>query len=397
MKISKRVQDVSQSMTLALSAKAKQIKKQGIDVVGFGAGEPDFDTPQHIKDKAIEDIKAGFTKYTPASGIPDLKQAVCDKFKSEYGLEYEPSQVIVSPGAKYSLYITMMSICDPGDEVIIPAPYWLTYPEQVKAAGGKPVFIMTGIENEFKINAEMLKAAITDKTVALILNSPSNPTGAVYTKEELKAIADVVVEKGIIVISDEIYERLIYDDYEFVSFPTLRPELKDQTVIINGVSKTYSMTGWRIGYALGPQDVISAMGRLQSHSTSGPTSFCQSASVKAITGDQGCVEDMRKEFDKRRRYMVERLNKIPGVNCATPGGSFYVFPDVSGCYGKKIGSQVVNSSMDLANVLLEEFKVGVVPGLPFGDDNCMRLSYALGMADIEKGIDRIESALKSAE
>jgi aspartate aminotransferase len=397
MKISKRVQNVSQSLTLALSAKAKRMKKEGLDVVGFGAGEPDFDTPAHIKAVAIEDINNGVTKYTPASGIMELKQAICKKMKRDHNLDYTVKQVIISPGAKYSLFNAVMSLVDDGDEVIIPSPYWLTYPEQVKAAGGKPVFIKAGVDNGFRITPEQLKAAITPKTVAVILNSPSNPTGAFYSAEELKALGAVIKESNAAVISDEIYERLIYDGVEFSSFPTLCPDLKDRTIIINGVSKTYSMTGWRIGYAVGPEDFIGAMGRLQSHSTSGPTSFTQRASAIAMLEDQSCVEEMRKAFDERRKYMVGRLNAMPGVKCATPKGAFYVFPDVSVCFGKKIAGKEIAGSMDLANVLIDDFQVGVVPGMPFGDDNCIRLSYALSMEDIIKGIDRIEKALKSAE
>ncbi|HPB31831.1 MAG TPA: pyridoxal phosphate-dependent aminotransferase [Candidatus Sumerlaeota bacterium] len=397
MKISKRAQKVTQSLTLALSAKAKQMKKEGMDVVGFGAGEPDFDTPDHIKAVAIEDIRKGATKYTPASGTPELKKAVADKIKQDYGLVYDPSQIIISPGAKFSLYVAIMAICDDGDEIIIPAPYWLTYPEQVKAAGGVPVYIEAGIATEFKITPEQLKKSITPKTCALILNSPSNPTGAVYTRAELEAIADVVKETGIIVISDEIYDKLVYDGMESISFPTVRPGLQDQTILVNGHSKTYSMTGWRIGWTAGPKDVIAAMGRLQSHSTSNPTTFCQRASAVALTADQSCIEEMRRAFEERRNYMVARLRAMPGVKCAMPGGAFYVFPDVSSFYGRKLAGRPIGGSMDMANILLEEFKVGVVPGDPFGDDRCVRLSYALGMKDIEKGLDRIEEALKQVE
>jgi len=396
MKVSSRIKNVSQSMTLALSAKAKQMKKQGIDVVGFGAGEPDFDTPEHIKAKAVEDIQNGFTKYTPASGILELKEAICEKFKRDNGLVYTPQQVIVSPGAKYSLYNAIMCLLDEGDEVIIPSPYWLTYPEQVKAAGGKPVFIEAGIENEFKITPEQLKAAVTPRTVGFILNSPSNPTGALYSRKELEKLADILLENKICVLSDEIYENLVYDDESFVSFATLRPELMDHTITINGVSKTYAMTGWRIGYAAGPKEFIAAMGRLQSHSTSNPTSFTQRACIVALLGDQSCVAEMRCAFDERRRFMVERLNAMAGITCATPKGAFYVFPDVSAIYGKKIADQEITGSMVLADVLLDHFKVGVVPGLPFGDDNCVRLSYALSMEDIKKGLDRIGEALSKA-
>ncbi|MBN1901642.1 pyridoxal phosphate-dependent aminotransferase [Candidatus Sumerlaeota bacterium] len=395
MKISRHVKNITQSMTLALSAKAKLMKKNGIDVVGFGAGEPDFDTPEHIKIVAIEDIQKGVTKYTPASGTLELKEAICKKFKRDNGLDYAPEQIIVSPGAKFSLYIAIFALCDPGDEVIIPSPYWLTYPEQVKAAGGTPVFIKTSIATEFKMTPEQLKKAITPRASILILNSPSNPTGALYTREELAKIAEVILESNITVISDEIYEFLVYDGEEFVSFPSLHPALKEKTILVNGVSKTYSMTGWRIGYAAGPKEAISAMSRLQSHSTSNPTSFTQRASAAAILGDQSCVEKMRLAFDERRQYMVKRLSAIPGIQCATPKGAFYAFPNVKSRYGKKLAGKIVQGSMDLSNILLEDFRVAVVPGLPFGDDECIRLSYALSMEDIKKGLDRIEEAFRS--
>ena len=395
MKISSRVQIIAESMTLALTARAKQMKKQGLDVVGFGAGEPDFDTPEHIKAVAIEDIKNGVTKYTPTGGTPELKEAICNKFKRDNGLTYEPKQILVSPGAKFSLFAAILTLCNEGDEVIIPSPYWLTYPEQVKAAGGKPVFIQTGVESGFKVTPEQLKKALTPRTALFILNSPSNPTGAVYSKEELEPLANVLMQTDISIISDEVYESLTYDGIRFVSFPSLRPELKERTIIVNGVSKTYSMTGWRIGYAAGPAHIIAAMNRLQDHSTSNPTSFTQRASATAILGDQSCVEKMRQAFDERRKYMVGRLNAIPGVRCATPQGAFYVFPDVSAFYGKKLSGKEIKGSLDLTNVLLEEHNVAVVPGLPFGDDRCVRLSYALSMQEITKGLDRIEAALKS--
>ncbi len=389
MKIARKVQNVSESLTLALTAKAKQMKKEGIDIIGFGAGEPDFDTPDHIKQVAIDDLKKGFTKYTPASGIPELKQAVCEKLKRENQLDYTPKQIIISCGAKHSLYNAIIAIVDDGDEIIIPAPYWLTYPEQVKAAGGKPVFINAPAKADFKITPDQLKKAITNKTVAMILNSPSNPTGAVYFKAELEALGKVIVEKDIAVITDEIYEKILYDGAEHYSIAALSPELKKRAIVVNGVSKSYSMTGWRIGYAAGPQEVIAAMSRLQSHSTSNPTSFCQNASIAALTGDQSNIQMMLKAFDERRRYMVETLNKIPGVKCTMPKGAFYVFPDVSGAFTKNI-----QGSMALSEYLLKEAKVGVVPGVAFGDDNCVRLSYATSLENIKKGLERIAQALK---
>jgi len=394
MKIARKVQNVSESLTLALTAKAKQMKKEGIDIIGFGAGEPDFDTPDHIKQVAIEDLKKGFTKYTPASGIPELKQAVCEKLKRENQLDYTPKQILISCGAKHSLYNAIIAIVDDGDEVIIPAPYWLTYPEQVKAAGGKPVFINAPAEADFKITPAQLHKAITKKTVAVILNSPSNPTGAVYSKAELEALGKVIVGKDIAVITDEIYEKILYDGAEHHSIAALSPELKKRAIVVNGVSKSYSMTGWRIGYAAGPEEVIAAMSRLQSHSTSNPTSFCQNASIAALTGDQSNIQMMLKAFDERRRYMVETLNKIPGVKCTMPKGAFYVFPDVSGAYTKKLGGENIQGSMALSEYLLKEAKVAVVPGVAFGDDNCVRLSYATSLENIKKGLERIAQALK---
>jgi aspartate aminotransferase len=393
MKIAKRIRDIEESLTLALSAKEKQMKKEGIDVVGFGAGEPDFDTPDHIKQVAIDDLKKGVTKYTPASGTLELRQAVCEKFKKENGLDYKPSEVLISCGAKHSVFNAVVALCDDDDEVIIPAPYWLTYPEQVKAAGGKSVIIETSLDNEFKMTPAQLRKAITRRTVAVILNSPSNPTGCVYTRAELEALGKIIVEKNIMVISDEIYEKLLYDGAEHHSIAALSPELKLRTVVINGASKSYAMTGWRIGYAAGPAEVISAMAKFQSHSTSNPTSFCQNATIAAIRGSQECVEKMRRAFDERRTYMVERLNKIPGVKCATPKGAFYTFPDVSATYGKEICGKKVTGSMSFAEALLEGVKVAVVPGVSFGDDRCVRLSYATSMENIKKGLDRIEQAL----
>jgi aspartate aminotransferase len=395
MKIAKRIRDIEESLTLALTAKAKQMKKDGIDVVGFGAGEPDFDTPDHIKQVAIDDIKKGVTKYTPASGTLELRQAVCEKFKKDNGLDYKPNQVLISCGAKHSVFNAIVTICDDKDEVIIPAPYWLTYPEQVKAAGGKSVVVETSIDDEFKMTPAQLRKAITKRTVAVIINSPSNPTGSVYTRKELEALGEVITEKKIAVISDEIYEKLLYDGAEHHSIAALSPELKDLTIVVNGASKSYSMTGWRIGYAAGPFEIIDAMAKFQSHSTSNPTSFCQNATIAAIRGDQACVEKMRKAFDERRKYMVERLNAMKDVKCTTPKGAFYVFPDVSATYGHEICGKQVTGSMSFAEALLDGAKVSVVPGISFGDDKCVRLSYATSMENIKKGLDRIEEALSA--
>ncbi|MCX7765794.1 MAG: pyridoxal phosphate-dependent aminotransferase, partial [Candidatus Sumerlaeia bacterium] len=342
---------------------------------------------------AIEDLKRGFTKYTPANGILELRQAVCEKLKRENNLEYTPDQVIISCGAKHVLYNAILALVDDDDEVIIPAPYWLTYPEQVKAAGGKSIFIETSINNDFKITPRQLKQAITKNTVGLILNSPSNPTGAVYNREELQAIAEIAVEKKLFVISDEIYEHLIYDGEKHYSIASLGDEIKKLTIVVNGVSKTYSMTGWRIGYAAGPKPVITAMSNLQSHSTSNPTSFCQHAAIEALRGDQSFIQMMLKAFDERRRYMVEKLNSIKGIKCRVPKGAFYVFPDVSAFYGKKLNGKVIKGSLDFADYLLEKAKVAVVPGVAFGDDRCIRLSYATGLDKIKAGLERIEQVL----
>lgn len=393
MKISKRAKNIAASLTLAISAKAKQMKKEGIDVVSFGAGEPDFDTPEFIKEAGIKAIKDGFTKYTPTSGTPELKEAICEKFKKDNDLEYKPSQIIVSCGAKHSLYNIFMAILDPGDEVIIPAPYWLSYPEMVKMAGGVPVFLTATADNDFKITPEQLESEITKKTVALVINSPSNPTGSVYTKEELEQFAEIAYRRKIAVVSDEIYEKLIYDGEKHVSIASLGKELKDMTFVVNGMSKSYSMTGWRIGYAAGPEDAIASMGRVQDHSTSNPTSISQVAALAAIKGDQSCVKDMLVQFDKRRKYIVERLTNIPGVKCPVPKGAFYVLPDMGVYLNQEINGKMIKGSMDLCDYLLDDAKVSVVPGVAFGADTCIRLSYATSMENIEKGLDRIEKAL----
>jgi aspartate aminotransferase len=323
MDLSKRMEKIKPSPTLAVSAKAKAMKAQGIDVIGFGAGEPDFDTPENIKNAAIQAIKDGFTKYTPVGGIEELKKAVCVKFKKDNALDYDTTQVLISCGAKHSLYNIFQALLDEKDEVIIPAPYWVSYPDMVYLAGAMPVFIETKEENNFKITPEDLAAKITPRTKAFILNSPSNPTGSSYTRDELKKIAKVVLDKGIIVISDEIYEKIVYDNFEFFSIATVEPAIKDQTIIVNGVSKTYSMTGWRIGYAAGPKGIISAMEDIQSQSTSNPTSIAQKASLEALAGPQDFIGDMLNAFNKRRKYMVERLNKIEGFSCFKPSGAFY--------------------------------------------------------------------------
>ncbi|NLK99009.1 MAG: pyridoxal phosphate-dependent aminotransferase [Epulopiscium sp.] len=391
MKLSNKVMDITPSSTLAVTAKAKQMKAEGIDVVGFGAGEPDFDTPEHIKQAAIKAIEEGFTKYTPAAGTVELKKAICDKFKNENGLEYMPSQIVISNGAKHSLTNAFMAILNPGEEVIIPAPFWLSYPQMVKLADGVPVIVYAKKENNFKVTIEDLEKAVTDKTKALVINSPSNPTGVVYTEEELRAIADFAVKHDIYVISDEIYEKLIYDGIKHVSIASFNEEIYKRTIVINGVSKSYSMTGWRIGYLAAPEDVAKAISNVQSHATSNPNSIAQKATLAALTGPQDCVEEMRKEFEARRNYMVERLSKIPSFSIIKPQGAFYVVIDLSNILGKEFEGRVIETADDFSEILLEKDSVAVVSCTDFGFSNCIRLSYAISLESIKKGLDRIEN------
>ena len=386
MKISRRIEKVKESPTLAITAKAKEMKLKGEDVVSFGAGEPDFDTPSHIKASAIKAIEGGFTKYTASSGIPELKKAICEKFLNDNGLSYEPSQVVVSCGAKHSLYNIFQAICDEGDEVIIPSPYWVSYTEMVKLAGGTPVILDTEQGDEFKVKPGALKKAITKKTAAFVLNSPSNPTGCVYNKADLEGIADILINNKITVISDEIYEKLIYDGEKHVSFASLGKEAYGLTFTVNGMSKSYSMTGWRIGYLAAPtKELAAAVGRLQDHSTSNPVSFAQKAAFQALKGDQKCVAEMVAEFKKRRDYMVDRINHMKGISCVKPKGAFYVFCDIS-----KTGK----NSIQIANALLGEAKVAVIPGAPFGSPHSIRLSFATGMEAIKNGMNRMEEYFK---
>lgn len=392
-KLAERVMKISPSLTLAIDAKAKQMKAEGIRVFNFGVGEPDFDTPEHIKQAAIDAINKGMTKYTPAAGTLELKQAVVDKFKRENGLDYDISQIVISCGAKHSLYNAFQVLVEDGDEVILPAPFWVSHLEQIKIAGAEPVIVMTEEKNGFKMTPKQLEKAITSKTKAVLLNSPSNPTGSVYTKEELEALAEVILKHNIIVISDEIYEKLIYDGLEHVSIASLSDELKERTVVINGVSKAYAMTGWRIGYAAAPVEIAKKMASLQSHATSNPTSIAQAASVAALNGDQKPVEDMKREFVKRRDYMLNRLLNIDGITCPKPGGAFYLFPNVSAYFGKAYKGKQINNATDLATLLLDEVQVAVVPGVAFGSDNFVRLSYATSIEVIAEAMDRIESVL----
>jgi aspartate aminotransferase len=395
MKVSKRAQAVPPSATLAVTARAKELKAQGINVIGFGAGEPDFDTPQYIKQAAIDALNAGKTKYTPASGTIELKKAVAEKFLRENKLEYKPEQIVINIGAKHSVYGAMQAVLDPGDVVILPTPYWITYIETIKLAGAKVKIVKTSRQNSYKMTPEQLKKAIGPKTRMLVLNSPNNPGGFTYTPEELAALAKVLEGTDVTVMSDEIYERLVYAGTKFISFAALSKDAYDRTLTINGFSKTYSMTGWRLGYTAGPVDVIKAMGRLQDHSTSNPVTFAQDAAIAALKDPNNEVEKMRIEFEKRAQYMVERLNKIKGVKCTQPTGAFYCFPDVSAHFGKTKGGIEMKGSMDFAKALLEQANVAVVPGMPFGCDKNVRLSFATSMQNITEGINRIENWLKS--
>jgi aspartate aminotransferase len=393
MKLSARAERLQPSATLTITAKAKALKSQGVDVIGFGAGEPDFDSPLHVKEAAIRAINEGMTKYTGVGGIDELKDAIIHRLKEDHNLEYEKSEIITSVGAKHTLYNVIQVLFDSGDEVIVPAPYWVSYPEQIRLAEATPVILDTVESEGFKITPESLKNCINSNTKALILNYPSNPTGATYNEEELRAIVDVAMEAELIIISDEIYEKIIYGGIKHIPVAALGENIKKSTILVNGVSKTYSMTGWRIGYAAGDKDVISAMSKLQGQSTSNPTSISQWAAIAAFTGDHKIIEDRTKEFEQRKNYIVEKLNEIPEITCFDPQGAFYVFPNVSGCYGKEFDGKVLNNSLDFTEFILDEAKVAVVPGVAFGADDYVRISYATSMDDIVKGINRITEAI----
>jgi len=380
-KISQRAASLSPSLTLAIDAKAKQMKAEGHDVVGFGAGEPDFDTPPHIKDACAAALAAGFTKYTPSSGIPELRQAVADKFQRDNGLTYKPSQIIISCGGKHSCYNVVLATCEAGDEVIIPAPYWLSYPEMVKLAGATPVILPTSDQTEFKVTPQQLRAAITPRTRLFILNSPSNPTGSVYTPGEIKALGDVCVESGVLIMSDEIYEHLVYDGAVHQSVASFSSAHYDHTIVVHGLAKAWSMTGWRLGFLAAPEPVAKAIDAIQSHSTSNPTSFAQKGGVAALNGPQDHLPKWLAEYSKRRTFAWQKLNSIPGISCVNAKGAFYLFPNISR-FGLK--------SADFCARLLEQEKVAAVPGIAFGADDYLRISYATSLANIEKGLDRLE-------
>ncbi len=385
---------ISPSVTLEITAKAKAMKAEGIDVISFGAGEPDFNTPENIRKEGIKAIEEGLTRYTPASGIVQLKEAVCKKFKKENNLNYSPKNIIISSGAKHSISNALMAILNPGDEVIIAVPYWVSYPEMVKISGGTPVYIHTKEENDFKFTISDLNQALNDKTKAIILNSPSNPTGSIYTKEELSEIANWAIKNNIFVISDEIYERLVYDG-EHISIASINDDIKNQTIVINGMSKAYAMTGWRIGYAAANEEIVKVMSNIQSHTTSNPCSISQYASVEGLLGDQSNVEKMKKQFENRRNYMVDTINSIEGLSCRKPKGAFYIMVNISQLKGKTIKGNKIEGSLDFAKVLLDESKVAVIPGIGFGDDNYIRLSYATSMENIEEGLKRIKNIVEN--
>lgn len=396
--VSKKVSSIKPSLTLEITAKAKKMKASGISVIGFGAGEPDFNTPDYIINAAKHALDIGFTKYTPASGMQELKVAICDKFKKDNGLDYEPSDIVVSSGAKSSLYHAICAIVDDGDEVILPSPFWLTYPELVCLAGGKTVFVTTKAENGYKITAEELENAITSKTKCLILNSPNNPTGAVYSESEIKSLAAVVEKYGLYVVSDEIYEKLVYGGAKHYSIAACSEYLKEHTVIVNGMSKTYSMTGWRIGYIAAPTEIAKAVSSMQSHTTSNACSIAQYASVAALQSEESdeFVSKMQKVFDDRRKYMMQRLSEIPNIAYTEPQGAFYIFVNVSEVYGKSYEGQVINGSLAFADAALKK-GVAVVPGVAFGNDDCIRLSYATSMEDIKEGLNRLSDFIREVK
>lgn len=389
-----KIKSMGESQTIAISEKAKQLKKQGVDVISFATGEPDFDTPDNIKEKAIASIRAGHTKYTAVAGIDELKSAVCTKLKRDNHLDYTPDQVLVSCGAKHTMYNISQVLFDAGDEVIIFAPFWVTYPAQVQLSGASPVFVDTTKSSDMSISEDDLQKAITNRTKAIILCSPSNPSGKVYSKKELEIVARLAIEHDFIIIADEIYEKLVYDDFEFLSIAALGADVKERTITVNGVAKAFAMTGWRIGYAAGPQEIIDAMRKIQGQATSNPTSIAQHASVEALTASSASVEHMRKEYQKRRDVMVERVNAIEGFSCRNPEGAFYTFPRVSSLYSRAFGERNINNSVDLCSYLLDEAHVALVPGAAFGCDEYVRLSFATDLEAIKTGLERIKLAVE---
>jgi len=395
--ISQRAQRTSPSPTLAITAKARKMREEGIDVLSFGAGEPDFDTPEFIKEAAVTALREGFTKYTPTAGIEPLRKAICDKLWRDNGLKYEPNQIIVTCGGKHALYNTFQVICDPGDEVIIPAPYWVSYPEMVKLADGVPVFVYADETTGFVPTIDAIREKISARTRAIVVNSPCNPTGAVFPRQTLKEIAALALRHDLYIISDEIYEKMVYDGHEHCSIASLGEEVKKRTILVNGMSKAYSMTGWRIGYAAAERELIAAMTRIQDQSTSNPTSIAQRAALAALQAPEDTVKQMVAAFAERRRAIVDGLNRIPGFRCAEPGGAFYAFPNVSALYGKRWGDRVINNSDAFAEYLLEVARVAVVPGSGFGADENIRLSYACSLDTIRNGLARIADAVQELQ
>ena len=393
MDLSKKGMAIEPSVTLEITAKAKAMKENGINVISFSVGEPDFNTPKNIQDEGIRAITEGLTKYTPTSGITELKKAICKKLRDDNNLDYSPNNIIISNGGKHSIYNALMAVLNPDDEVLIGVPYWVSYPELVKIAGGVPVFIETEESNDFKYTVKDLEAAQTDRTKVLILNSPSNPTGSIYDEKEIKDIAKWAVNNNVFVLSDELYEKLIYGDEKHISIASLNKEIHDLTITINGMSKAYAMTGWRIGYAAAHEDIIKIMGNVQSHTTSNPSSIAQYASVAGLEGDQSSLEEMKLQFNKRRLYMVDKINSIEGLSCRTPKGAFYIMVNISNLKGRTIQGIKIDSSLDVANLLLEKGRVAVVPGIAFGDDNYIRLSYATSIENIEEGLNRIKETI----
>ncbi len=391
--ISKRASKIQVSPTMKVAGKAKELKAQGIDIIDLSLGEPDFPTPQNVKDAAVRGLAEGHTRYTLNPGTMELRKAISTKLKNENGLDYDPSEIIVSSGCKQSIYNAVMATVNEGDEVIIPAPYWVSYPDMVSLSGGVCVFPQTKEENGFRITPEELEAVITPKTRMLILCNPSNPTGGSYDEKWLRSIAEVVKKHNFYVLSDEIYEKLVFDDFKFISFPAIDPELKPKTILVNGVSKSYAMTGWRIGYTAGPKDVIQAMDKIQSNSTSGPSAISQYATIEALIGDQSEVERMRVEFEKRRNYFFDEISKIPGFTCYKPEGAFYLFPGIKAFFGKTFNGKVIKDSMDFSMFLLEEARIAAVAGSPFGTDGYIRFSYATSMEQLEDAVKRIKAAV----
>ncbi|MDE0208128.1 MAG: pyridoxal phosphate-dependent aminotransferase [Candidatus Tectomicrobia bacterium] len=394
MKLAKFTRHLKPSETLAISAKAKALRVQGREVIDFSVGEPDFNTPDNVIKAAEHAMAEGFTKYTQASGLPALRQAIAEKLERENGLHYEPDQIIVSCGAKHVLYNLAMVLVDPGDEVIIPGPYWVTYPTQVEMAGGVPVIIPTTAEQGFKITGAVLRRYLTPATKGIILNSPCNPTGAVYTPEELQDLAEALDGTGLYVITDEIYEHMVYDGLQQISIAALSPELKERCIVVNGVSKSFSMTGWRVGYCAGPADVIAACGHLQSQSTSNPTAFAQMGAIEALTGPQDSVRTMAAAFEERRDFVVDRLNAIDGISCPMPQGAFYTFPKISALFGRRANGETLSDSTGVVDYLLDEAGIAAVPGDAFGANDHMRLSYAASMEALRTGLDRVDEAVR---